>query len=632
MAAEVVETSRVYARVNARIDPAWILDKAAHLLKRNHDNPHWEKRAAQVSAFEQTSLYGLIISAQQKVNYARVNPIEAREIFIRNALVQADFECKADFFKHNQQLVHQLETLEAKSRRQNILVDDETLFRFYDTHIPAEVCNGASFNAWLKTLDADSRKQLFFTRDSLMQHDATHITAHQFPDHLQLDDVAYPLEYHFDPSQQRDGITLITPLAALNAIKATRCEWLVPGMLHSKLTELIRCLPKSLRRNFIPATDFAEACVQALQPGDTPLTTSLAAQLKKITGHDIPYDAWRPELVSAHLFMNFRVIDANGKTLAESRNLAALKQQLQAQSATAPPVVMVKQASSEPKEVGAEALDELKAEIEYNTQGIQLKAYPALVREANRVTLQYLDSRASAQSAHHEGLRQLFCNALGEQLRHLRARLPDIQQLCLLYSALGNCKSLQDDIIDCVIDRLFMTQAINSSAEFQTSLDAGRSELHAAAANLCRLLREILGSYCDIQQHIKKLPLHALDTASDIQQQLDALFPARFLLAIEFAWLEHYPRYLAAISKRLEKLGDNAARDRQLRLHFAALWQAYGKRQQQLVAQQRKSAQLNHYRWLLEEYRVSLFAQTLKTRVPVSEKRLQQYWKEIADA
>ncbi|MDQ1362762.1 MAG: ATP-dependent helicase HrpA, partial [Pseudomonadota bacterium] len=336
MAGEIVETSKVYSRLNAKIDPLWIEQKAKHLLKRSYSSPHWEKRSAQVAALENTTLYGVLISAQRKVNYGPIDPDVSRKLFIRSALVEGEYESGADFFRHNRNLITELESLEAKSRRQDIVVDDEVLFEFYDEKIPAGIYSGAQFEQWIKSLDADTRKALHWQRENVMQHDAAQVTTEQYPDHLHSNGIDYPLQYHFDPAQHCDGITLITPIAALNALNAQRCEWLVPGMLHEKITAMIRSLPKSLRVHFVPAPQFATACMQAVQISDTSLATAMANHLKKISGVDIPFDAWRLELLESHLLMNFRVLDNNGKILAEGRDLQAIKDKIGNTTVTVP--------------------------------------------------------------------------------------------------------------------------------------------------------------------------------------------------------------------------------------------------------------------------------------------------------
>lgn len=630
MAGEIVETSKVYSRLNAKIEPLWIEQKARHLLNHTYSNPHWEKNRAQVGALENITLYGLLISAQRKVNYGPIDPDISRKIFIRSALVDGEITTTADFFHHNRQLIQELESLEAKSRRQDIVVDDEVMIDFYDQHLPADIYSGARFEQWVKTLDANTRKALHWQRENIMQHDAAQITGDQYPDHLAINGVDYPLEYHFDPARHCDGITLIAPLAALGALNAQRCEWLVPGMLHEKITQLIRSLPKSLRRHFVPAPNFATACLQAIEISDTALTTAVGNHLKKISGVDIPFDAWRLELLENHLQMNFRVIDDKGKILIEGRDLPSIKEQLGSR-ATMTPVISGSH-SIERDDVKPDALDNLPPVIETTTQGITIKAWPALCTKGKQVCIKLFNSQAEARQQQHIGLRQLFINALPDQIRHAQSSLPDIEKLCLQYAALGTCASLKQDIIIACIEKLFMQQPVHSTAEFNQILQQGRSQLFDATRELCALLARILAEYQPLRKVLNKPPLHWLDSLNDIQQQLQYLFPPGFLLTTPREWLEHYPRYLKAIHKRLEKINDNPQRERSLRLEVSALFNAWQQRQEQLSRQHLQSMKLDYYRWLLEEYRVSLFAQELKTVTPVSAKRLKEYWNSIDDA
>ncbi len=327
MAAEIVETTRVYARSNAKIDASWIEEKAGHLLKYHYINPHWEKKRSQVVADEQSTLYGLIINPGKKVSYGRINPIAAKEIFIRCALIAGDFESNAGFYRHNKKLLEQLETLEAKSRRRDIIVDENVLYDFYEKRIADGIYSGATLDKWLRN-HAEAAKALYLSTADLMRDDATDVSATSFPDTIEMNGSQFPVEYHFDPREHCDGITLITPCAGLNSINAQRCEWLIPGLLQEKVVALIRSLPKQLRKNFIPAPNYAEACVDALEPSETALCTALAGHLKKITGVQIPYDAWNIKAISPHLLMNFRVITDDGSVVEESRDLPLIKNSL----------------------------------------------------------------------------------------------------------------------------------------------------------------------------------------------------------------------------------------------------------------------------------------------------------------
>jgi ATP-dependent helicase HrpA len=632
MAAEIVETSRVYARVNAKIDPHWIEQTAKHLLKYHYNNPHWEKKRSQVVAHEQSTLYGLIVNADKKVNYGRINPLEAKEIFIRCALIAGDYESKAAFYIHNHKLLEELEAHEAKSRRRDIIVDENVLYDFYNRNLPEDVFSGQTLDKWLRH-SPDGAKALFLSSEDLMRDDATLVCDSLFPDTIEINGSHFPLEYHFDPSNHCDGITLITPAAGLNTINAQRCEWLIPGLLPEKIIALIKSLPKQLRKNFVPAPNFAEACVEALVPSDTAICAAVANHLKKMTGVQIPYDAWSTNAVSQHLLMNFRVLDHEGNVIDEGRDLQAIKDRLSGfvddMSSVAPEAETDNSYNQD--NVGPDIIGSLSETVELTLHGITINAYPALVKEGRQVNLRALDSKKKATNETHQALRQLFINALPDQMKHLRSSIPDIQNLCLKYTDFGRCDDLKQNIINKIIDDVFLYEKIQSESEFNAKLEKGKSELHEKAKQWSRLLSSILDEYRAIKKRMKKPVLSQLDTVADIQQQLNYLFPQNFIATIDRDWLQQYPRYLMGINKRFEKSKTNATRDRQLRLEFSKLWDEYIKRRESLAKQHIESEQLNHYRWMLEEYRVSLFAQELKTKFPVSEKRLKTYWNVLSD-
>ena len=361
-----------------------------------------------------------------------------------------------------------------------------------------------------------------------------------------------------------------------------------------------------------------------------------------MTGIEIDYDAWRTDLIDSHLFMNFRIIDGNGKTISESRDLPELKEQLSSDTntisdQTSPVLNNVNQGANIPKheieqdKVGAEAIDLLDQVIEIEQHGLKLKAYPALVKQGKNVALKLINSKQQAKEETLQGLRQLFINALPQQIKHLKNNIPNIQTLCLKYTDLGRCDELKQDIINVAIEQCCMQKPINNQLDFERSLESGRSELMTTATEWCQLLSNILDQYKSIKKTLKNPPLSLLDIVTDIQNQLAYLFTDHFLSVVDKQHLEHYPRYLSAINKRLEKSQGDTTRDRQHRLHISDLWDAYLKRHNTLEKQHLVSNQLEHYRWMLEEYRVSLFAQELKTQYPVSEKRLKTYWNEISD-
>lgn len=627
VASDIVETQKVYARHLAKIEPEWISDKAAHLVKHSYTNPHWEKKSAQVSALRKSTLFGLLINPGVKVNYGPINPAEARSIFIRDALIQGDFDCTHDFYKHNRQLIEQVENLEAKSRRQDILVDESQVFDFYDQHLPDDIYSGPQLNRWVKKNDTSA---LFLTIDDLMQQDAEHVSDDQFPDFLSLQSVQFPLEYHFDPSHHCDGITLITPVAALSTLNTQVCDWLVPGLLRQKMVELIRSLPKQLRRNFVPAPNFADACFDALNPGENNLTHAMSAHLRKMSGIEIPYDAWQAQNLPEYLFMNYRVLASDGKILDESRDLAALQQKYSEYADTG-------QASSagheiEQDNVDASILDSLPEFIDIDNHGIVIRAYPVLVPDGQQVNVRLSHAIDEARELHHSGLRQLFINALSQQVRFLKSSMKDIQSLCIQYAPVGNCEQLKRQVIERIIDSLFTRHHPTSALAFQQLLDQHRADMDQALNTLLSRLKDILGIFHSLQKQLKNPPLHWLDAMTDIQDQLNHLLERDFISRIDDEHFHELPRYLRGIEKRLEKIQNNPDRDRKARLEMTSLWSDYKKRAALLEKNRRVSPQLEEYRWLLEEYRISLFAQEIKTRVPVSAKRLKKAWADISDA
>lgn len=635
MSAELVETSQVFARNNAKLDVSWIEQKASHLLKHQYSNPHWEKKRSQVVATQKSTLYGLMINPGKRVSYARTDPVLAKEIFIRSALVEGDFEPRAKnsrlLFHHNQQVMKTLAAQEAKSRRRDI-IDEDYLYDFFQQHLPDEVNSGATLDRWLNE-NPEAAQTLQLSEADLIHDNARLVNEQQFPDVLEMNGSLFPLEYHFDPKNHCDGITLVIPVAILNAIEAQRCEWLIPGLLQEKVGALIRSLPKQLRKNFVPAPNFAEACVQALSPSNVALSTAVASHLKQITGVQIPYDAWDLASISPHLLMNFRVIAADGRVLAEGRDLQALKNRLAADIKNEFDVEQEAAMDNvfNRDNVGPDAIEKLIDTVEFNVQGIVLKAHTALVKQGKKVNLRAVESRQQAEHLTAIAMQQLVVNSIPEQIKHLKNSIPDAQNLCLKYVDFGSCETLKSALVHKVIDDVILYEPVSSEQMFYQRIEQGKPQLHDRLQKYSQQISGILKQYRVIKKSIKTPALSQLDTVTDIQQQLGYLFPKDFIIEIEPAWLQQYPRYLSGIVKRLEKQGDNVTRDRQLRLEFALLWEEYRERHNSLINKGIESEELKQYRWMLEEYRVSLFAQELGTKFPISVKRLKKYWDEMSD-
>ena len=434
MAGELIETHRLYARTVARIEPDWLEEVGNHLIKRHYYDPHWEKKPAQVVAFERSTLHGLLLNAKKRVHYGPMNVPESREVFIRQALVGGEFDTRAPFFAHNGKLIAEIEALEHKSRRPDVLVDDELIFAFYDSRIPPHIHNGATFEAWRKEAERSDAKLLYLKKDDLMRHEAAGITTDQFPPQLKIDNVSFSLSYNFSPGKSDDGITLSVPLALINQVSATRCEWLVPGLLAEKVAQLVKTLQQRLRRKLVPVPEFAAEFCKAVQPSATPLLLALARYIREQKQLDVPLNAFRLEQLPAHLLMNFRVIDEHGRQLGLSRNFSQLHAELSPRVA---PVIVA--ASVEKGEQLTERrhttwdFGEFAGTHEVKRAGQNVTLYNALVDEGDAVILRAYDTREAAQAAHRGGLSRLFMLLLKEQVKYLEKNLPDAQRLGMLF-------------------------------------------------------------------------------------------------------------------------------------------------------------------------------------------------------
>ncbi len=624
MAAQLVETSKVYAHFIAAIEPEWIEQAAKHLTKSSHFEPHWEKERGEAAVYESVTLYGLPIVAKRKVNYGRIDPVDARTMFIRHALVLGDYETRAKFFHHNRGLMDEVAELEHKSRRPDILVDEQTLFQFYDERVPAEIHAARRFETWLREQQKTQPEFLFLTKEALMRHAADSVTAQQFPETLDVDGACLTLTYQHEPGHADDGVTLRVPQVLLKQVDAQKLEWLVPGLLREKVIELIRNLPKNLRRNFVPVPTFVDALLPTLRDAEGALHATIATQLQRMTGVDIPRDAWDEASLPAHLRMNIHVIDAADMVIANSRDL----EQLRGQASSAPlPSVPDAASPFERDDIDTWNFGALPEMIEVVQQQVRVKRYPAVVDKGDQVALRLFDSLLEAQDQHRRGVRRLFMLQLAQQLKFLRKSLPEIKTLCTQLAAVIGCDELREHIVEAGIDAAFVSEAElpRAAEEFNRMLEAGRGTLGDEVNKLCALLQRIANEQHALQQAVRaaKHP-HVLDAVRDVQEQTGLLFAAGFITRTPRRWLEHYPRYLKAARVRLEKAAHGAARDATQRGEIAQLRQRYEKYLQQAQRKQEVNADLLEFRWLLEELRVSLFAQELKALLPVSVQRLEK--------
>jgi len=625
MAAELTETTRLYARCVATVEPEWLESIGAHLVKRHRYEPHWEKQPARVAAFERGTLYGLLLYAKRRVHYGPTDPVESRKIFIRQALVEGDYETRAPFYAHNRRLVREIEQLEHKSRRPDVLVDDELIHAFYESLVPEGIHNGADFDDWRREAEAKNPKLLFLKREDLMRHEAAGITTEQFPHRLEMAGRSFTLEYHHEPGSPRDGVTLGVPLLALNQVDAARCDWLVPGLAREKITRLAKSLPQKLRHPFGPLPEFVDAFLRANESADVPLAQAIARYARRELNLAVPLDAFRQEMLPAHLSMNFLVMDEHGRQLGIGRNLAQLRAEL-GQKAGEQFSELAK-ADTPAAKFTAWDFGDLEEVMEVRRGSQTLIGYPGLVDHGDSVSLEVFDSADRAREAQHAGLRRLFMLQLKEQARHIEKNLPGSQAMAMQFAALGDAAELKGQLLTASFDRACMREPWpRIRAEFDRRREEARSRVTLLAQEIARLVGAILNEHAALQKKLQQMSKAFPDPCRDIQESVARLMSGRFIEQTPYERLQHFPRYLKAAGLRLDKLRADARRDARLAAEFAPLFAQW---QRERVKQAKSGApdpRLEQFRWLLEELRVQLFAQELKTPVPVSVKRLTRMW------
>ena len=641
MAAELVETTRLYARDVAAIQPGWIEAAAPpHLLKRSYSEAHWEKRRGQVAAYEKVTLYGVTLVPRRKINYGPIDPTESREIFIRSALVDRDFHTRAPFWRHNQELIESIEAEQHKARRQDLLVDEETIYAYYAKRIPDNICNQPGFEKWLRRATRETPKLLHMREQDLLQDRAFRVSQELFPDELAFHGVRLPLDYHFDPSHKADGVTLKVPLAVINQVSEERCEWLVPGLLRERVIGLLRGLPKPLRKQLVPVPDVADACIARMEPSERPLIQVLGETIRALRGVYVPEDAWSEEAVDPHLRMNFEVLDEQGRRLASGRDLNQLKQNHADRAESSfrqQPLSGLEQAGL----IDWTLQQPLPESVDIDQGGIRLKGYPALVDEGASIALRVLDSREAAERSQRSGLRRLIMLRLQKNQRYLRKNLPHLSRMRLQYVKAdkapvglvsGQPPELEEQLVALIFDLTFLEGRpdIRDHQQFEQRIDSGKSELMTRANQVCELVGEILEQYQQLRKRLSQCQqINWLESVADIEQQLKRLVFQGFLLHTPYDALQQLPRYLKGLALRLDKLGHAAARDRQLTRELKPLLEKWQQRDEKARQRGRPDPRVDEIRWMIEELRVSLFAQELKTRYPVSLKRLQKRWQEL---
>ncbi|WP_300554620.1 ATP-dependent RNA helicase HrpA [Limnohabitans sp. Rim8] len=678
--AELVETTRLFGRGIAAIEPQWLEQVGAHLLKKQVLDPHWEKKSAEVVALERATLYGLMVYSGRRTAYSRVDLHGAREIFIREALVGDQWETKLPFLAANHKMIAKVEELEHKSRRQDVLVDDELIYAFYDQQIPPEVCSGRLLEDWYRAVSAKQPRLLLLTREELMRHEAAGITTQAFPKQIRLGGTDCTAVYLHQPGDARDGVTVTVPLFVLNQVSEDRCEWLVPGLLKDKIQALLKSLPQRPRSRFVPLPESATRLAAELSVpelfGAGSLTDVLLKKVRDETSLDIKRTDFKHEMLSPHLFMNLLVVDEHGRQLGMGRNLGALKGELGAkargafqalaqlkvaaahaagpQSTQSTESKKLEKLGSDPNLSKSDAsgrdnqlrgekptaskplapqryttwtFGELPELMEISKGGQTLIGFPALVDVQDAVTIEVFDEPDVAASKNRAGLRRLFALQIKDALKYLEKNIPDLQKMAVAYMPLGTADELKTQIIDVALDRAFLLDPLpNDETTFKRRIEEGRGRLTLIANEVARLAGTILLEFGAATRKIKDTK-NAPDATADCTQQLQRLMPKNFMAVTSWLQLQHCARYLKAITLRLDKYRADPARDAQRLAELKPQEQRYWR----LVAERKgaQDARMLEFRWLLEELRVSFFAQELRTPQPVSIKRLDKAWGQL---
>lgn len=640
-AGEIVETSRLFARTLADVEPEWIEAAAGDLVRRHAGDPRWEKRRGEVVASERGTLYGLTLYKDHPVLYSRYDAVAAREVFIREGLVPGEIETRGSFLSHNLRLVREIRELEHKTRRPDVLVDDEQIFAFYDEKLPADVCGTISFEAWRKEAEKKDPRLLYLSKEELMRHDATNATQQYYPKTLEMAGVTMALTYHFEPGSPRDGITLTVPVYALNQIDPVRCEWLVPGMVKEKAQALLKSLPQKIRRHCVPIADYAKAFYARCGEGqrtDRGFLTVLAEDIRETLSVPCTASDFKVEQLPPHLIMNFRVVDEHGRTLEMGRSLAQLRAELGGLAQDA--FQSVAQADeSVAKDLAEGVTDwtfgELPELMEISRRGQTLIGHPALVDQGNVCSIEVFDDPVEAARTHRKGLRKLFRLVLREQVKYVERSLKDLGRVSMqaavvpgLSRLFESADTLSRGVVDAVLEATALVDPLPTDEEsFKARKEDVRGRLTLVAGEVARLLTTIVTEATSLPMKLRRFT-DAPELVRDVEEQLDALFPSDFLLAAPLSQLMHYPRYLKAIHYRLDRYRDDPKRDAERQAALTALRVPYLR----AVAARRgvPDPQLTDFRWLLEELRVSLYAQQLRTPMPVSVKRLERIWATIA--
>lgn len=663
MAADLVETTKRYLRTVANIDPTWIEAIAPHLVKRSYSDPYFHRKSARVMAFERVTLFGLTLVSGRRVNYGPIDPITSREIFLQQGLVQGEYETNASYGSHNRQMLERVLQLGAKTRQRKYVVDEQRQYDFFAARLPADVFDGQSFERWRRQAERENAKILYMREGDLIDIPPEAVRPEKYPDQLATEHLELKLDYHFEPGAAADGVTLCVPREGVNQLHPEKLGWLVPGLLEERIVALIRTLPKHVRRNLVPAPDVAQRVAASLKFGEGPFFELLAERLSAEANEPIsPGDLKDPE-IPPHLRMNVRVLDSEGKVLAEGRDLLEIKRKLKIQ----PTSIVVARDASHWHRDGVVKWDfgDLPEKLELERAGLRVAVYPTLVDAGTSVSLRLLDNPQQSMMVTQAGMRRLFQLAAAKELRAQIAWFPELDTLAKLAepvlrpepvvaaklmgvavskanSAIRTPRSelppperdLRDDLADLLADRTFLQGSLpRTEAEFNQRLSDGLRELPGTVYDVTRLIGPLLKAYNEAVTAIEETGGPNLQASvDDARAQLARLTPPGFLANTPWMWLEQYPRYLRAIAARMRRLSSGAlSRDVQALAQLEPLWQQYEQRSRRHQEFNVHDPELVLFRWMIEEFRVSVFAQDLGTIIPVSRQRMEKQWSKVRE-
>ena len=632
IAGEVLETNRRYLRTVGRINPRWIEPLAEHLVTRSHRDPYWDPSVGAAMVLENVSLFDLPIVRQRRVQLAAVDPMHAREMFIERGLVHGGFQTRAKFLAHNQQLLEDLERLQRKVRRYGLVRGEHARFGFYNRRLPEDVVDAASFERWRRTAEQQQPGLLFMTPRNLLTDPDVEKDSEAFPDAITVGPMRLPLDYCFEPGTEHDGLTITVPKEGFHQLDARRLEWLVPGLVEEKVVALIKSLPKSMRRGLVPVPDTARRVLDELRYPEGCLQAAVAHSLTRIAGTTISPDAFRLSQVPDPLRMRIRVVDSTGRALAVGRDLASVRKQLWADAK--PTWGTVDDAHFHRDSITSWDFGDLPERVEVSRGGMVLAAFPMLVDAGNSVSLRLASTPEAAAEQTRAGLRRLVVLSAREEIEPHIEWLPGLGDLTALGADFGDRGYWKEQLIELVAGRAFVDGRLpRNAAEFAALLAVGREQIGVTVQDVVPLVALILESYAAVRRSLQQATNPQwLYATSDVESQLAELFRPGFLTATKWQSLQSYPRYLRAVQIRLEKLASgNLARDRELFEQLEGRWLAYRDLADQHAREGIYDAALAQYRWLIEEFRVSLFAQQLGTLMTVSAKRLDQLWAKIEE-